>query len=172
MSLLTQPYGKSLMSTDNTSFIPAQVSSEEMNQWFSDLIDDIKTDHFLLETDVASAQKKEFYHALINKDDAKVMTNIRKGSSQYFIKELLLAYVNEVSSSGKKPLQLALGISDSKILVWAEIEDGDEAMEDILLLSEAKVNGQYSSLGFYINSTIIEHSDRIPVPPHYQSILG
>lgn len=149
---------------------PQELSKEEMNNWFVSLIDNIKVDHFLLETDTASETKKDFYNALINRNDNKVFTDMRRASSQYFIQDLVVEYANEISAH-RKPLKLALGISDSKILVWAEIEDDDEEMEDILLLSEAKVNGKYNLQGFYINSTIIEKSDNIPVPPHYQSIL-
>lgn len=70
------------------------------------------------------------------------------------------------------PLKLALGLSESKILVWSEIKDDDEETEDALLLIEAKINGKYRPFGFYVNSTIIEESDRISIPPHYQTIIN
>ncbi len=141
-----------------------------MNEWFNTLIDTIKVDHFLLETDTVSTEKKELYQALIAKDHAKVFGDMRTASSQFFIKQLVLEYAQHIYTS-RTPLKLALGISDSKILVWAEIEDNDEEMENLLLLSEAKINGKFNIHGFYINSTIIERSDAILIPPHYQSIL-
>ena len=61
-----------------------------------------------------------------------------------------------------------MGLSNSKLLVWSEIEDNDEDMEDALLIAEAKVNGKYQKDGFYINSTIVEKSDNLSIPNHYQ----
>ena len=64
-----------------------------------------------------------------------------------------------------------MALSDSKILVWAVVDDNDEKTEDALIIAEAKVNGKYYEKGFYLNSTIIEKSDNLSVPPHYQKII-
>ena len=56
------------------------------------------------------------------------------------------------------------------VLVWAEINDDDEQMEDKLILSEAKINAKYHLYGFDMESTIVETSDKLPVPNHYRSL--
>ncbi|MEJ0105202.1 MAG: hypothetical protein WDO19_22755 [Bacteroidota bacterium] len=90
----------------------------------------------------------------------------------YYIANIINDYLKELKSYNSNPLKLAMGLSDSKILVWSVIKDNDDDTEDALLLAEAKVNGKYHQHGFYLNSTIIEESDKLPTPPHYQSIIG
>lgn len=148
-----------------------QLQPTMMDKWFSDMIDHLKVDHFMLQANIASKEKTEFYQAFLRNDSDKIVSQMRKDSSQYFIKALVWDYLNELKSANKNPIKLALGISDSKILVWSEIKDNDEEMEDLLLITEAKVNGKYQDKGFYINSTIIEESDKLPIPPHYQTII-
>jgi len=151
--------------------LPIQIQSEMMDQWFSSMIDHLRTDHFMLETNIASREKKEFYQAILENDSDKILTQMRRDSSQFFIKAIVFDYLSELKAANKNPIKLALGLSDSKILVWSEIKDDDEEMEDLLLITEAKINGKYHDKGFYINSTIIEASDKMPIPPHYQTII-
>lgn len=146
-------------------------SKETMDNWFVEMIDHLKTDHFMLETNSAPKEKAELYQAFFEKNHDMVFSRMRNDSSHFFIESLVFDYLNELKAANKKPIKLALGISDSKILVWSEIADNDEEMEDLLLLTEAKVNGKYHSKGFYLNSTIVEHSDFLPIPPHYQNVL-
>lgn len=149
-----------------------QEQETKIDAWFSDVIDHIKVDHFMISTDTAPAEKKEFYTNLIHGNTEVIMGNLRDGSSQYFIARILGDYINALKATNNLPLKLAMGLSDSKILVWAEINDDDDAMEDALLIAEAKVNGKYVKNGFFINSTIIEKSDNLPIPPHYQTLIS
>ena len=64
-----------------------------------------------------------------------------------------------------------MDLSDASVLVWAEIADDDELMEDQLRLAQAKINAQYSQYGFYLSSTIVEESDCMPIPSHYQPLF-
>lgn len=150
------------------SDVDRAISAEEMNIWFTSFVDRLKVDHLMMETDTAPKEVKDLYTALISNDAPKVFGDLRKATSQYFIKQLIIDYISEFKAKSKLPITLALGISDSKILVWSEIEDGDEEMEDLLILSEAKINHKYGDFGFYINSTIVEHSENISTPPHYK----
>jgi len=144
---------------------------DNIDKWFTSFIDNLKVDHVMLQTGVASKETKEFYDAIVMNDTTKLMTSLRSGSSQYFIKSIVYDYINELKTTERKPLKLAFGLSDSKILIWSEINDNDEETENCLLLTEAKINSKYHSLGFYVNSTIIEKSDNVSVPPHYQTII-
>ena len=147
-------------------------SKQEIDSWFVSFIDIMKADHFMMETNSAPTKTRELYTALIKNDTPQLAQQLRNMSSQHYIGNIVVDYMNELKSNNKTPLKLAFGISDSKILVWSEIEDNDEAMEDALLICEAKINGKYSEQGFYINSTIIERSDNIPVPAHYKPIIA
>jgi hypothetical protein len=84
---------------------------------------------------------------------------------------IVFDYWAELREKKDRFLKLGLAHADSKIFVWAEIEDDDESSEDLLLISEAKVNAKYFSKGFNIISTIVEKSDNIPLPKQYLNLL-
>jgi hypothetical protein len=144
----------------------------KVDTWFGDIIDHIKVDHFLITNNAATKETKSLYDDLIHGDGANLIINMRRESTRFFITKIINDYINELKSSGKFPLKLAMGLSDSKLLVWSEIRDNDEETENALLIAEAKVNGRYYDNGFYINSTIIESSDNLSIPPHYQTIIS
>jgi hypothetical protein len=150
----------------------SQHSESKIDTWFSSIIDHIKVDHLLMSTDTATNDKKEFYNDLMNGETERIMGRMRDDSTQFFISHILKDYIDELKAINKQPLKLAMGLSDSKLLVWSEIEDDDDEMEDALLIAEAKVNGKYIKNGFFINSTIIEKSDNLPIPPHYQTLIS
>lgn len=152
----------------NTNQVPAE--TQKLDNWFGDFISQIKVDHLLMTNEIAPPATKKFYDAIINGDEGSVVSQMRNTSSSYFIKKILVEYVKELTDNGHLPLRLAFGLSDSKLLVWSEIEDDNEDMENALLIAEAKVNGAYQKNGFYISSTIIEKSDNLSVPAHYQIV--
>lgn len=145
-------------------------SHDHLDAWFGALISELQTDRFLFKENIASEDTKNFYHTAIFGSELSMAAQVRETSSRFFITKILVDYLNEIKTFNKIPIKLALGLSDSKILVWSEINDDDEATEDALLLAEARVNNKYQANGFYINSTIIEKSDNLNIPPHYQKI--
>ncbi len=144
--------------------------TERLDVWFVSMVQKLETDHFLMKENIASDETKNFYEAVIFGDDKSGMAHVRELSTKFFVKNLVMEYFKEISSFNRIPNKLALGLSDSKILVWAEINDSDEDTEDALLLAEARVNQKYHDRGFYITSTITETTDLLPVPPHYQAV--
>lgn len=160
------------MLRNDTPNIGLPNEQDKVDSWFTAFIDHLKTDHLLLTSKVAPEETIRFYNALITGDEMFLAAQARKISTVQFIKKLVYDYLSEFNKYGRNPLKLALGLSESKILVWSEIEDNDEETEDALLLAEAKVNGKYRPYGFYVNSTIIEKSDKVPVPPHYQTFIN
>lgn len=152
--------------------VNSDFNQDELDNWFESFIDDIKTDHMLLSSGVADEDKKNFYKAIMKNNSLELAKTSRDVSTMVFIKSLVQEYIKELVSQKNLPLKLALGLSDSKILVWSEIEDDNEKMEEALLIAEAKINGKYYNHGFYINSTIIEACDKLTIPPHYQKIIG
>ena len=150
--------------TQNTE----KLAKSNIDALFTQIIEHINVDHLLITTDTAPIETKEFYSALMVNNTDSILSQSREDSSMYFIKKIVVEYINELKSKGKIPLKLAMGLSNSKLLVWAEINDNDNAMEDALLIAEAKVNGKYQKDGFYINSTIVEKLDNLSIPNHYQ----
>lgn len=155
----------SLINTPNDQ-LDAKVKS-----WFEDFIAEINTDFLLLETNTASEHKAKFYHKIANSTENELAHLSRMSSSTFFIKKLVYDYIENLGAKDVKVNNLGLDLSDAKVLVWAEIEDDDEAAEDALRLLEAKINAQYAQYGFNVTSTIVEKSDFITIPSHYQSLI-
>jgi hypothetical protein len=157
--------------TENKT-IDIQKVKEQYNSWFSEVIDHLRVDQLLMEEGVASAEKKKMYDTLIFGKETEIIAQSRLNSSMYFIEKLVHEYVEELFKSPAKPAKLSMDLSDAKVLVWAEINDDDETAEDALILAEAKINAKYSVYGFHVTSTIVEKSDNLNVPPHYQPVLA
>jgi hypothetical protein len=150
----------------------AQIKKESnLKKWFDDLVSTIRKDQLLIETGTASKEVRTMYEFLSKADQDELHENIRTTNSHYFIKKLVLDYIHEVKLRGKNPEKLALQLSESRILVWAEIKDDDEETEDALLLAEAKINSKYNHVGFNISSTILEKSDNFKIPEQFSSAL-
>lgn len=158
---------------DSKKILPRTENPDDgaINSWFEGLIDHVRADHLMYSSGTVTPETKKFYDDVIFGDGENMFSKIRETSSKFFISCILKDYINELKSSQRNPLKLSMALSDSKILVWAEIDDNDEKTEDALLIAEAKVNGKYYEKGFYLNSTIIEKSDNLSTPSHYQSII-
>lgn len=145
--------------------------NHDIDEWFENFIDILRTDHLILAEGVATEEKQKLYDKLMFGDNYTMAKYSRELGARYFIKQIVEEYLHELAFRKNKPLKLALQLSDSKILVWSVINDNDSETEDNLLIAEAKVNAKYYKDGFYLNSTIIEKSDNLPTPPHYLSII-
>nr|WP_321485066.1 hypothetical protein [uncultured Draconibacterium sp.] len=143
----------------------------KIQNWFDDLVATLRKDQLMIETGVASKDLEKMYQILFNEDYDKLHENLRVQNTHYFIKKLVIDYLTEVRRRGNNPEKLALQLSESKILVWAEIKDDDESTEDSLLLAEAMVNAKYNELGFHLSSTILESSDNYPIPEQFSSVI-
>ncbi|WP_460914577.1 hypothetical protein [Spirosoma areae] len=145
--------------------------NDQMRAWFDNFMNHLRVDRMSLETNTATTEKQSFYQRMATANAADLALTSRTQSSQYFLGRLILDYVEELKQRLVEPRQLAMDFSDASVLVWAEIDDDDEVMEDQLRLAQAKINAQYSQYGFYLSSTIVETSDCLAIPSHYQSIL-
>lgn len=147
-----------------------QNSTTANEAWFDAMVANLRYDQLLLETDVLEGDKKKVYDALISGDDNFMHNYARQASSAFFITNMVETYLKELIQSKRKPNKIALELSNSKILVWAEIVENDELMEDALILAEAKINASFSKYGFHISSTIVDESDLLSVPEHYKNV--
>jgi hypothetical protein len=143
----------------------------ETNRWFDEMVSNLRVDQLLLQADVLERQKKEVYEAMIMGNQDFIHKYARKTSSAFFIKNLIDSYFIELGERKARPNRIALELSNSKVLVWAEIENDDELTEDVLILSAAKVNYDFSTFGFHISSTIVEVDDKMNVPKHYKEVF-
>lgn len=147
-----------------------QLQSNNADAWFDNMVSNLKYDKVLLDNDILEDGKKEVYSAMISGNQELISHLGRQSSSAYFIMNMVGKYLKELIKAKSKPNKIALELSDSKILVWAEILEDDNEMEDALILSEAKINAEYSKYGFYISSTIVENCDGLDVPEHYKNV--
>lgn len=142
----------------------------DLQIWFDNLVATIRKDQLLLESGIAPKEIKEAYNLLMCGNNQKLQVAVRNLNSSYFIEKLVLSYIQELNARKSAPVKLALQLSESKILVWAEIKDNDEKTEDALLLAEAKINAEYHKFGFNISSTIMEESDNYPIPEQFSML--
>ncbi|RRO19654.1 hypothetical protein [Flavobacteriaceae bacterium 14752] len=147
--------------------ITSNTSSES---WFGQMIDNLKLDKLKYDTGILNDSQKEFYEAFISDNQTKIHTLTREASSIFFIEKIINAYMEELQNCDSRPKKLAFELSNTKILVWAEIEDNDDVMENHLILTEAKINAKFSQYGFYISTTIVETVDGLEVPEHYNKV--
>jgi hypothetical protein len=147
-----------------------QLANSKMNEWFEETIATLLSDHFAIETDIASAAKKQMYHTLASGNAADIHAMGRNSSTVFFIGGILNDYMEIVKERQIQLLKLAFDFSDSKVLVWAEVADDDEVAINKLILAEAKVNSNYSKYGFHLSTTVVETSDNMPIPSPYKEV--
>ncbi|MEO0058972.1 MAG: hypothetical protein RLZZ312_619 [Bacteroidota bacterium] len=156
------------MSAQIDTFSEIQIDNNQL--WFDEMVSNIRYDQLLLKSDLLEKQKKEVYDAMISGNHDFMHNYARKNSSAFFIKNLIDSYFIELITRKKTPNRLALELSNSKILVWAEIMNDDEDTENALILAAAKVNNDFSKYGFHLSSTIVEKDDLMDVPAHYKEV--
>jgi len=148
------------------SFLP-----QEGEEWFSQLIHAINTDKVMFESGTLPKEKATVYSDLFTGKVDKLISNNKKITHEYFTQKIVVEYLNELLGNRKaKVNQLALDVSGTSLLVWAEINDDDENTEKDLILSEAKINAAYSDHDYYISTTIVEKNDNVPIPDQYQML--
>jgi hypothetical protein len=142
----------------------------ETNKWFDDMVANLRIDQLLIQSDILEKQRKDVYEAMISGNHDFMHDYARKSSSAFFIKNLIDSYFIEIVERQAMPRKLALELSNSKVLVWAEIENDDEKTEDGLILTAAKINNDFAKYGFHVSSTIVEVDDQLEIPKHYKEV--
>lgn len=155
------------MVKDNPNKVNQSIDSES---WFDEMVANLRYDQTLYENDILEKDKKDVYDTMMSGNHEQLSDLGRQYSSTYFISKIVETYFKELVKAESKPNKLALELSHSQILVWAEILDDDDIMENALILAEAKINAYFSKYGFNISSTIVENSDCLQIPEHYKSV--
>lgn len=150
------------------------ISGIEMSDWFDKLLEtinnEVRFDQFTLEENIASNSKQKFYSNLMSGNVDELLTNTRKETSKVLIQKMLLEFLSEINRRKISLSKLAFDLSDSKILVWAEVAEDDRKSMNEIFLAEAAVNHTYYEKGFHVSSTVVEDEDKIEVPPHYKTL--
>ncbi|KGO89537.1 hypothetical protein [Flavobacterium suncheonense] len=137
------------------------------DDWFATMINAIKVDQLTYKTDTMHPEKREMYANFIENNYLEAAKQGRKMTSTVIIPHMLQLYFSTLSDKIKDLKKIAFDMSDTKILVWAEIAQDDEATEDALIMTEAKINGEYSEIGFRLLTTIVEDCDELEIPQNY-----
>ena len=146
-----------------TSTNPKQANRAE---WFDNLIASLRTHELQLETDTAPEEIKKAYDIFMG-DDLNAMFKLNKDTTQkYFVGKIIVDFLKQLDKS--LPLKLAFDFNDSEVLVWAEIDDNNEAQEKALARAESKINATYHPYGFDMEAMVVEKSDKLPIPNHYK----
>jgi len=141
---------------------------EGLESWFDDLISQLRSHQIQLETGTASKEVEFLYEKLMTGSMEEVFHQQRKTAQQFFVRRIIVEFLQALDDL--KPRKLAFDYNNSEVLVWVEIDTGDEETERKILSIEGKLNARYHSYGFDINSTIVEHSDHLPIPEHYKTL--
>lgn len=159
------------MSTSSTKATPV-FTSPEAEDWFGQLVHQIKVDQIQLQTGVANKDKSEFYkHAIAGNTD-EILKRLRIDASQAFVDKIIRGFLVELSNRKATPQKLAFALTPATIMAWAEINDNDENTEDAILLAEAKINSFAKEFDFCVDTMVVEKSDGLQIPSHYFPIIS
>src|SRR4051812_5223013 len=96
--------------------------------WFDEFIASVRTHQLQLETNTATEELKNMYDILMNGSNHDLAHLSKITADAHFIKSMVLQYLQIIQPN--LPLKLAFDMDNSEVLVWAEIEDNNERMED------------------------------------------
>jgi hypothetical protein len=147
------------------------ISSDPIEAWFDDFIGTLRADQVAMSMKVVDPEKEQFYKKMMSGDHTILVDALQQMVSQYYIPQIIATFLTEVNRRNVKYKKIAFDLRNrTTILFWGEIEDEDYDSEKGFILSEAKVNFNFSSTGFYMSSTIVESSDNHKVPSHYKEV--
>jgi hypothetical protein len=137
--------------------------------WFKNLISGMRPEQLHFQSVMDDENTKALYQHLVAEDGA-IFQNIRRDATQVLIKNVILKFLQEVLERNALPDTLAFSLTPAAILVWAEIDDDNEVLEDNILLAETKTNAYANQFDMSIETLVVEKSDLLQVPTHYIEI--
>jgi hypothetical protein len=143
-----------------------------LDVWFETMIDQLRADRTAINCGIASKDKEEFYTNFVTKPIDEILNDNRKVVTMNYIEKALKLYSGKLKEYNSKPLKVALNFADSKVYVFAIIDNNDENTEDSLLLSEAYVNSMFKEYGVHFTTTVLEMEDNYTIPDHYKTYIG
>jgi hypothetical protein len=135
--------------------------------WFENLIFGMRADELSFHPLVDEENTKALYQHIIAVDDGTIFTNIRREATQVLVKNIILKFLHELTERNALPDTLAFSLTPTTILIWAEIDDDNEVLEDNILMAEAKTNLYANQFNLSIETLVVEKSDLLRIPDHY-----
>lgn len=148
----------------------SNTTDQEVEDWFGELFHELRTHKMMLTTGTAPTDMQAHYQALMQKNFVVAATQAKDVYNRTLTGTAVVEFVQAVLRGSHKPHRLAFSVADSSLLVWAVVEDEDEAAEQAVYLAEAEVNAGLRATGFRISSTVVEESDGFAIPAHYQTV--
>ena len=148
------------------------VADKRAQEFFSDLVTKLNVTEFLYNIKGMSEREYQMWSAAINKNlepmmlSSRIATNVMCANKAF--EQFMLALRMEKNVRLRK---LAVDISRSKLFVWAEVDDDDEASMRSILYADSVANLKMEDLGFSVSATVVEKSDCVPVPSHYVKVI-
>lgn len=146
-------------------------NSTDIAKWFDSFVASIRVEELQLVSGIANKEKHEFWKPFLENNSLEIGSRSRENGSRLIIPELVSDYLFGIKERKVDLNSLSLQLSDSKILVWAVVNDDDEQAMDQLFLQEAVVNAKYGDYGFHISTTIVEKTDNCATPSQFQSVI-
>jgi hypothetical protein len=143
-----------------------------LDVWFETLIDQLRADRTEISCGIAPKEKEVFYTKFVTKPVEEILNDNRKVLIMNYIERALKTYNEKLKEYDSKPLKVAFNFADSKVYVFAIIDNDDEKTEDALFLSEAYVNSKFREYGVHLSTTILEKDDNYKIPEHYKTFIG
>ena len=108
----------------------------EKTVWFDDFLENInstiRTHQLQIETGTANKEIKSLYESLKNGDIIELAKLNKETADKLFIQEILKCYLINLEELEIKTNIIAFDVSDFELLVWAQINQNDDAMENNL----------------------------------------
>ena len=150
----------------------ADSADKSAHEFFSDIVTKLNVTEFLYNIKGMSEREYQMWSAAINKNlepmmlSSRIATNVMCANKAF--EQFMLALRMEKNVKLRK---LAVDISKSKLFVWAEVEDDDDASMRSILYADSVANLKMEDLGFSVSATVVEKSDCVPVPSHYVKVI-
>lgn len=145
-------------------------SEDHIQEWFNKVAFELKIQRIKHDTNTLDDKVKQLYAELAVGEMKTYAEMSQKFSNDYYRKQLTLDFLQQLGETPGNLKRLAINYSLTSVLIWAEIEEGDEEAEDNLILLKASLNAKFNKLGYKISCTIVEDTDRLPIPSKYREI--
>jgi hypothetical protein len=148
---------------------PNESLHEATTNWFEKTISELAADHLTYETKTIDPHTKELYEKMATGKKDELMLHFTENLKQYYFREILNKFFTElfIVRKSQKPNKMAFDYKGKQIMIWVEIPDDNEKMENDIFMAEATSNYNFSNTGFNLSATIVEDSDHLDTPPHY-----
>ena len=146
---------------------PEATEAARRDRWFDDVVAQLRVDQLQLQTDTASEAKRAHYDLLVGGDADALLLRQQEQVTQHFVTRLLVSFVVKLRPHLPRIRAVAATSNDAEVLLWIELREEDELLEDQLTMIEAEVNAEFHDRGYDADLMIVEREDALPIPEHY-----